>query len=177
MKKIAVVILIVALLLCSGCAPADIYGDSLIDPNDSVPEIVVPQYQNPANTFTPTTEAEETFRSAISAFDGVSVHYKDIRSGYSFSYNTDVGYKGAGLMNIAYSMFVLSLVDSGTVKIDEALQLQENQYVESNYDAAPKITEKDIGLQFTLNNLLTHSIKRGDLTVAAFFTCAKELYF
>ena len=111
------------------------------------------------NEFTFTQEQIKALDTLIkSCGDGISVFYKDLNSGYTYTYNGEQKYFIASLIKAPYCMYIYDLASQG--KCD----LNKRYTYESRHKAGGtgKIQDMSVGTSFTLEELIGYAIKYSD---------------
>lgn len=100
-------------------------------------------------------EVEKIIKSCGS---GVSVFYKDIQSGYTYTYNENQKYFIASIIKAPYCMYVYDLASQGKCDLNKVYTYAARHKT----DGTGKIQEMKIGTTFTLRQLLEYAIKYSD---------------
>ena len=111
------------------------------------------------NEFTFTKEQIKELDALVKSCGiGVSVSYKDLNSGYTYTYNGEQKYFIASLIKAPYCMYIYDLVSQG--KCD----LNKRYTYEARHKAGGtgKIQDMRVGTSFTLEELIGYAIKSSD---------------
>ena len=100
-------------------------------------------------------EVEKVIKSCGS---GISVFYKDIQSGYTYTYNENQKYFIASIIKAPYCMYVYDLASQGKCDLNKVYTYAERHKAEGT----GKIQEMKVGATFTLRQLLEYAIKYSD---------------
>ena len=92
---------------------------------------------------------------------GVSVFYRDIKSGEEYFYNPDKNYFIASLIKAPYVVYVYRCIladENGEIKL-----AQKYEYLESDYrEGTGKIKNMEFGTELTLAQLISYAIRWSD---------------
>ena len=90
--------------------------------------------------------------------NGVSVFYKDLQSGYTYTYNENQKYFIASIIKAPYCMYIYDLASQGKCDLNKVYTYAARHKA----DGTGKIQEMKIGTTFTLRQLLEYAIKYSD---------------
>jgi len=96
--------------------------------------------------------------AVIEKYSGVSVYYKDLKSGEEYFYNPEQKYIVASIIKAPYKVYVYRQIMAGNGDLDEIFT-----YRASDIRAGTgKIKDMAVGTRFTLGELMSYSIRWSD---------------
>ena len=111
------------------------------------------------DTFTFTKQQISEINSVIkSCGPGVSVFYKDLNSGYTYTYNSEQKYFIASLIKAPYCMYIYDLASQGKCDLNKRYTYAGRHKA----GGTGKIQYMSIGTSFTLEELIGYAIKYSD---------------
>lgn len=111
------------------------------------------------NEFAFTTEQIKELDALIkSCGTGVSVFYKDLNSGYTYTYNSEQKYFIASLIKAPYCMYIYDLASQGKCDLNKSYTYAARHKA----GGTGKIQDMSIGTSFTLEELIGYAIKYSD---------------
>lgn len=109
--------------------------------------------------FTFTKEQIQALDTLIkSCGDGVSVFYKDLNSGYTYTYNGEQKYFIASLIKAPYCMYIYDLASQGKCDLNKRYTYEARHKL----GGTGKIQDMPVGTSFTLEELIGYAIKYSD---------------
>lgn len=90
--------------------------------------------------------------------DGVSVFYKDLNSGYTYTYNSEQKYFIASLIKAPYCMYIYDLASQGKCDLNKSYTYETRHKA----GGTGKIQDMPVGTSFTLEELIGYAIKYSD---------------
>lgn len=106
-----------------------------------------------------TDKERENLDAMIKSFgSGVSVFYKDLKSGYTYTYNEKQKYFIASVIKAPYCMYIYTLASEGKCDLNKEYTYYSRHYA----GGTGKIQNMKVGTTFTLNELLGYAIKYSD---------------
>ena len=113
----------------------------------------------PRNGFAFTRQQESQLDGMLAGFGGqVAALYKDIETGYTYSYNADTSFFAASLTKAPYCMYLFDLAANGKCDLEQKLTYTEK--IGSN--GTGKVKNSPFGTQFTVSQLIEYTLRYSD---------------
>lgn len=110
-------------------------------------------------TFTFTKQQISEINAVIkSCGPGVSVFYKDLNSGYTYTYNSEQKYFIASIIKAPYCMYIYDLASQGKCDLNKRYTYAARHKA----GGTGKIQYMSVGISFTLEELIGYAIKYSD---------------
>lgn len=113
----------------------------------------------PRDGFAFTEQQKSQLDSMLAGFGGqVAALYKDIETGYTYTYNGDTSFFAASLTKVPYCLYLLQLAADGKCDLEQKLTYTEK--IGSN--GTGKVKNSPFGTQFTVSQLIEYTLRYSD---------------
>ncbi len=97
-------------------------------------------------------------KEVISSYEGVSVFFEDIASGYNYSYNDQRTYFSASVIKAPYMLYLYKQIESGALDINQTFTYEPADV----WTGSGIIKDMEFGSTFTLGTLMDYTIVHSD---------------